>query len=103
MTFLADIQWAMVSALAASAGVIVALLFHIRNLANTQLSNSAKMVLDLTGSFDSAEMRTHRGRFAKTLLEARDSIDLLKNTPVLEFFEELGYMTRRGVLDEGMV
>jgi hypothetical protein len=100
---LADIPWAMVSALAASAGVIVALFFHIRNLANTRLSNSAKMVLDLVGNFDSSEMRSHRGRFAKALLEARNSIDLRKNAPVLEFFEELGYMTRRGVLDEGMV
>jgi hypothetical protein len=61
------------------------------------------MVLDLVGNFDSSEMRKYRGQFAKTLLESRNSIDVRNNTPVLEFFEELGYMTRRGVLDEGMV
>jgi hypothetical protein len=103
MILLADIQWAMVSAIAASFGVIVALVAHMLNLRNTRLSNSAKMVLDLVGMFDSAEMRARRGRFARKLLEDRDSIDLRDNTPVLEFFEEIGYMTRRRVLDEGMV
>jgi hypothetical protein len=61
------------------------------------------MVLDLVNSFNSEEMRRNRALFAKRLLEVPNSIDVAKNTPVLEFFEEVGYMTRRGVLDEGMV
>jgi hypothetical protein len=93
----------MVSALAASVGVIIALVVHMRDLANTRLSNSAKMVLQLVDRFDSAEMRNYRGQFAKTLLEARNSIDVRWDMPVLEFFEEVGYMTHRRVLDEGMV
>jgi hypothetical protein len=61
------------------------------------------MVLDLAIKFHSKEMEKHRGKFARMLLKERDSIDLRRNTPVLEFFEEVGYMTRREVLDEGMV
>jgi hypothetical protein len=88
---------------ATSAGVIVALIFHIKNLADTRLSNSARMVLDLVGIFDSPDMRQRRAAFAKMLRHDRGSIDVVWNTPVLEFFEELGYMTKRGVLDKGMV
>lgn len=60
------------------------------------------MVLDLVNKFGSAEMRSYRRSFAATLLEGR-KIDLRNDAPVLEFFEEIGYMTRRKVLDEGMV
>ncbi len=96
-------DWSEVSAIAACIGVIVALTFHIKNLAHTRLSNSAKMVLDLVNVFDSREWLGHRSRFAKMLLEDRSNIDLRRDTPVAEFFEELAYMTRRKVLDKGMV
>jgi hypothetical protein len=104
------IQWAQISAIAActgvavtSAGVIVAVIFHVKNLKHAHLSNSAKMVLDLVDLFDSAEWLGHRSHFAKMLLQDRSSIDLRRDTPVAEFFEELAYMTKRGVLDKGMV
>jgi hypothetical protein len=97
------INWSMLSALAASIGVIVALYFHKRNLDHAQLSNSARMVLDLVGNFDSGEMRKHRRNFSKALLTNPSSINLSGNSPVFEFFEEIGYMTRREVLDRGMV
>src|SRR5260221_4452992 len=100
---IAAIEWSQVSALAACVGVAVALFFHIKNLASARLSNSAKMVLDLAHAFDSIDMRHHRRRFAKALLESRASIDPSKDIPVLQFLEEIGYMTRRGVLDKGMV
>jgi hypothetical protein len=103
-------QWAQVSAIAAcigvavtSAGVIVALIFHIQNLRHARLSNSAKMVLELVDLFDSEEWLGHRSHFSKQLLEDRLLIDPCRDSPVLEFFEELAYMTRRGVLDKGMV
>jgi len=106
----APIQWTQISAIAAcigvavtSAGVIVALIFHIKNLKHARLSNSAKMVLDLVDLFDSAEWLGHRSRFAKMLLQDRSSIDPSGDSPVLEFFEELAYMTKRRVLDVGMV
>jgi len=95
--------WPMVSAIAASIGVIIALIYYIKNLKLTRLSNSAKMVLDLVNNFNSIEMRKHRRSFASLLLESRPAIDLRRDAPVLEFFEEIGYMTGRGVLDEGMV
>lgn len=99
------VNWPMVSALAASLGLIVALYFHTLNLANTRLSNSAKMVSDLVKEFNSIKMRQDRKVFAKKLLDKkeRNDINLRKDNPVLEFFEEIGYMTRRKVLDKGMV
>jgi hypothetical protein len=100
---LCTFEWSEVSAIAACIGVIVAIILHIRNLAHTRLSNSAKMVLDLVNIFDSPEWLGHRSRFAKMLLEDRSSIDLRRDTPVAEFFEELAYMTKRKVLDRGMV
>lgn len=103
-------QWAQISAIAAcigvavtSAGVIVAVIFHIKNLKHAHLSNSAKMVFDLVDLFDSAEWLGLRSHFANMLLEDRSSVDLRRDTPVAEFFEELAYMTKRGVLDKGMV
>ena len=61
------------------------------------------MVLDLVNIFDSQEWLGHRSHFAKMLLQDRSSIDLRRDTPFAEFFEELAYMTKRGVLDKGMV
>lgn len=97
------IPWPMVSALAASIGVIVALVFYILNLRNTRISNSAKMVLDLVSSFNSTDMRKRRSRFAKALLDKDTSIDLRRDAPVLEFFEVVGYMTSKKIIDENMV
>jgi len=103
-------NWTEVSAIAAcigvtitSIGVIVALIFHIKNLSHARLSNSAKMVFDLVDLFDSTEWLGYRRHFAKRLLEDRDNIDVSGDAPVLEFFEDLGYMTRRRILDKGMV
>ncbi|MBI3409591.1 MAG: hypothetical protein HY040_14720 [Planctomycetes bacterium] len=89
MICIASIDWSMVGALASCVAVSVALFFHILNLRNTWRSNSAKMVMDFASDFDSADMRNHRSHFAKLLLNARDSIDLRKNTPVLEFLKKL--------------
>jgi hypothetical protein len=100
---LSEIQWPMISALAASIGVIIALVFYILNLKHTRISNSAKMVLDLVNSFNSADMRKRRGRFAKALLDKKTSVDLRRDAPVLEFFEVVGYMTQQGVIDKKMV
>jgi hypothetical protein len=105
-----EIEWTQISAIAAcfgvavaSAAVIVAIIFHSKNLKHARLSNSAKMVWDLVELFDSAEWLGHRSQFAKMLLQDRPSIDLRRDSPVAEFFEELAYMTKRGVLDKGMV
>jgi len=100
---LGSIQWPMVSAIAASIGVIVALISYVVSLRITRLSNSAKMVLDFVNIFNSSEMKAHRSQFATMLLGDKSTIDLRRQAAVLEFFEEIGYMTRRKVLDTGMV
>jgi len=97
------IDWSIVSAMAACVGVTVALVYYTKNFRLTRLSNSAKMVHDLVGTFNSREMREQRGRFATALLREITAVDLRRDAPVLEFFEEVGYMTRREILDKGMV
>jgi hypothetical protein len=95
---------AAISALAASVGVMVAVYFHGRNLAATRLSNSAKMVNDAVARFDSQTMRRHRKGFSGKLKTDQADVDLSKaETPVLDFFEDLGLQTRRGILDAEMV
>jgi hypothetical protein len=98
----APFPWQMVSALAACTAIVVSLWYYTRNLALTRLSNSAKMVGDLVAKFEGKEMREYRRLFATDLLRGT-KIDIIGHVPVLEFFEEVGYMTRRGVLDKGMV
>jgi hypothetical protein len=94
--------WQMISALAACTAIVVSLWYYSRNLALTRLSNSARMVMDLVAKFEGKEMREYRQLFATELLSGT-KLDLLGHVPVLEFFEEIGYMTKRGVLDTGMV
>jgi hypothetical protein len=95
---------AAISALAASIGVMVAVYFHGRNLAATRLSNSAKMVNDAVARFDSQTMRKHRKDFSGKLKTDQENADLSKaETPVLDFFEDIGLQTRRGILDPEMV
>lgn len=100
---ISDIDFQTLGIIVSSTGVIIALCFNILNYRNAWLSNSAKMVLDLSTKFESAAMRRHRSAFARQLLTDRDGTNLIDDSPVLEFYEELGYMTRRGVLDKRMV
>lgn len=97
-------DWAaIISAFAAVIGVIMALITNAKNLKQVHASNSAKMVFDLVATFNSAEMKKNRGNFANAIKNKKSSIDVTKDCPVLEFFEEVAYMTRREILDEGMV
>jgi hypothetical protein len=103
---IACFDWPTIKALApwaGWAGVIWAICAHIWNLKKTWLSNSAKMVLDLVDKFDSNDMRHHRRVFANKLLFDRSRLDLSDDYMALQFIEEIGYMTKRGVLDKRMV
>src|SRR4051812_35227731 len=103
LVYLSTISAAQVSALAACIGVVVTMIFHGRNLKATRLSNSAKMVSEFYQRWRSDEMRVNRASFATLLLRSRGAIDLRRDCPVAEFVEELGYLTRRKVLDQEMV
>ncbi len=61
------------------------------------------MVSELVNAFDSNDIRVHRRIFANALLHERSKIDLSRDYVALQFLEEIAYMTRRGVLDKGMV
>jgi Domain of unknown function (DUF4760) len=91
------------AAAVATIALIVTIFLHGRNLKATQLSNSAKMVLDAFARFDSKEMRERRKRFATALKTDQAAVRLADESPVLDFFEDIAHLVHRGVLDEEMV
>ena len=101
-----------ISTLIALVAVVATGYYQYINFRETRVSNSAKMVMDLSSRYNSDQMRTFRSRFAKKLLDLRkqsdDSVRKLINEwgeelPVLNFFEEVGYLTRIGALNDEMV
>jgi hypothetical protein len=94
----------LLSAFAASVGVIVALIYNAKNAKQTRLSNSAKMVLDFVNDFNSTQKRAQRRVFAKALRDAPETVDLVAHeSPVPDFFLDVSHLTIRGVLDSEMV
>ncbi len=98
-----DVLWPMVSALIACASVIVSLLIAAWQSGQTRIANSAKMTFDYVNKFESDEWRLKRAEFSKKLVNSRKLIDLKEDCPVLDFFEEVAFMTRRKILDNEMV
>lgn len=70
-----------------------------------QRTASASLLTTLANTFDSAEMRAKRQKFAFRLLEIDDrkNLDLYEIGSILDFFEEISYLVKRGILDKGMV
>ena len=91
------------TAVISALGLIVTIFLHGKNLKATQLSNSAKMVLDAFARFDGKEMRERRKTFATALKRDQAAVQLIDETPVLDFFEDIAHLVQRGVLDEEMV
>ena len=70
-----------------------------------KLSVSATLITAFTQEYESVEMRQRRKAFAEQLLNTKDrkNIDLGNNQSILDFFEEIAYLTKTGILDTGMV
>jgi hypothetical protein len=101
-----------ISALIALVAVVATGYYQYINFRETRVSNSAKIVMDLSSRYSSDQMRKFRSQFAKKLLDLRkqsdDSVRKQINEwgeelPVLNFFEEVGYLTRIGALNDEMV
>jgi hypothetical protein len=84
---------------------VVAVYFSYKTAEHQRLSTSATLLSTFTATFDSPEMCKCRKSFAERLLDEnkREQIDLASSERVLELFEEIAYLTRRKVLDKGMV
>jgi hypothetical protein len=89
-------NWPMLSTLVASTGVILALVAHVVNLKANHRLNSARLVLDLSRQFDGVEMRQARAALATALLAGDTQVVIEDTTMVVEFFEDIGYMTHAG-------
>lgn len=69
------------------------------------LLGSAMMITSLVDRYESESMRQDRRKFAQHVqrhLQFGD-VDLPDHTPVLGFFENIGHLVRRGVIDKHMV
>lgn len=87
-------------------GVIAALAGVWWQVRRQWLLHSATLVTQLDDRFNSKEWLAYRYQCAKQLeahYRGGKDLDLLKNFPVLGFFENLAYMVRAGALDKKMV
>ncbi|MBC7818523.1 MAG: hypothetical protein IAG10_16675 [Planctomycetaceae bacterium] len=109
---------AIASAVAAMVALFVAALtayYQRKSLQHAWESTSASMVTKFVDDWQTRHYRDCRKRFATQLLKVREikakdpqAEDFIKeigivDVPVLGFFENVAYLTRRGVLDQGMV
>lgn len=96
-----------VSALIISvAALAIAVYFSHKTAKYQLLSTSANLLTLFVAKYDSGEMKKARNKLAKRILDIRikDDIDLGDDSePILELFEEIAYLTRKKVLDAGMV
>ena len=106
----AELDWNATAAIATAASVFVAIAawwVASQTVKETRLYNTMNLATTLSQRFD--EMKTERKIFATTILSelSKDSPNvetiIPTSCPVLEFFEDLGYLTRRGLVDHGIV
>jgi hypothetical protein len=90
--------WTAISTWALAIGTLLILLWQTRQ---AQVLNSANAVMTLRDKFDATRMRAVRRHIAERLLkQAHEDIASLE---VVTFFELIGALTHRKVLDEALV
>ena len=84
---------------------VVTVWFSSQAAKDQRLNASAALITQFSAYYQSAEIKASRKSLSTRLLDKknRDSIDLTKSESVLAFFEDMAYLTRRKILDEGMV
>src|SRR5262245_14667710 len=73
--FSPEINFVGISTLIALAAVVATGYYQYINFRETRVSNSARMVMDLSSRYNSDQMRSFRSRFAKKLLDLRKQSD----------------------------
>ena len=91
--------------LVAVLGVIASVSSVAIQLRRQRLLNSAAMVTEFVDKYDLPQMREDRRQLGVMLLRHLEVGDgrMPEYAPVLGFFENIGYLARRGVLDIGML
>lgn len=86
-------------------GILVALYGVWWQVRKQRLMNSAAMITGLADRFTSEEWRSYRIHCASAIAARRrgEEFDLSKDFPVLGFFENIGHLVRRRVLDREMI
>lgn len=90
--------WSLVGTWILVVGTLILMYWQTRQ---AQHLNSANAVMGLRERFDSARMRAARRHLADRLL--REAPQDLASVEVATFFELIGTLTRRGVLDDDLV
>lgn len=107
-TGIASAVAALMSAVAAIILLLVAkstLFYQRRAVDDARLANMSSVVMSFSERWVSTDMLRKRKLFAQRLLKEgkKGDLDLTLSCPVLEFLEDLGYITKRGVVDQSMV
>ena len=96
-----NIDASVLTALGSWALVLCALYAVWRQTKVTRDTTSVQLFLNVSNQYQLPEMRRLRGKFAKSLLSSKNKEDM--DESVLEFFETLAHLTRRGMLERQMV
>lgn len=91
---------AMITAFSSIVAIIIAFICVKLQINNQREISSAKMVIELRDRFESEEMIKCRQNLCKRLLEG---MEIRINDKVLDFFETLSLLTKKGALEKEMV
>ena len=90
--------WIAISTWILATGTLLILIWQVRQ---AQVLNSANAVMSLRDRFDSSRMRSVRRHISERLL--KQAHEDIASVEVITFFELVGTLTRRRVLDEDLV
>lgn len=99
-------EWTAIGALSAVVGIIVAIIFQILEWRRQRFSRSVDIVAQMDARWESVEFREIRKQAASFLLSPQESNQAAGEESVrtvLNFFETVGFLVRKRVVDEEAV
>ncbi|HLX64782.1 MAG TPA: DUF4760 domain-containing protein [Planctomycetota bacterium] len=97
---MSEYMWNVMLVVGTWAGIFAALYAVWMQNNNERLLTSVQLFLQLAQQFDSDEMERKRVALAKALLKNPKDVEI--DDTVLSFFENVAYLIRRGLLEDGM-
>jgi hypothetical protein len=91
----------LVTAWATAIGLIITIVLFAKTMHEQREVTSATLMVSLADHWRSERMAAYRKRLAQDLLAAPKKMP--SDSEVLDFFENIGHLTKRGYLDEKMV
>ncbi|MEZ4891655.1 MAG: hypothetical protein R3A50_07065 [Saprospiraceae bacterium] len=94
-----------VGVIVTSIGLIITIILFFIQQKKTWLLNSAIMTTNFVDKFNDSEFRKIRREFATESIKIinNEQANMASAVQILGFYENIGYLTRRGVLDKEMI